>query len=261
MHYKLYKVLFFSMMMMMFVSISYAQSNQTDELGRKQGKWIKFKDGVKFYEGSFKDDKPMGEFKRYYTSGRLSSLSDFDEDGSRCYAEFYYDKRKNPLKAKGIYIDQKKDSIWLYYNEDGVLVNEESFRLGVADGWWRLYNYFGALVKETPYKMGKIDGIQKEYFETGGLLRTMTFELDSLQGDFMVYYPNEKPRIKGQFNKGMQDKEWYYYNEDGSVEYIEYYEQGSLMKRADQSGKPYELKQDADTVKIDKTPEELMEIR
>lgn len=260
MHYKLFKALIFSLMIL-FINLSYAQTNQTDELGRKQGLWVKYKDGVKFYEGSFKDDQPIGDFKRYYTSGRLSSLSDFKENGSRCYAEFYYDKRKSPIKAKGIYFDQKKDSIWLYYNEEGILVNEESFTLGVADGLWKLYNYFGALVKETPYKMGKIDGIQKEYFESGGLMRTMAFELDSLQGDFLVYFPNEKPRIKGQFNRGMQDDEWYYFNEDGSVEYIEYYELGSLLKRTDEQGQPYELKQEVDTVKIDKTPEELMEIR
>ncbi len=238
--YKLFKALFFGMMILS-VNLSDAQTNQTDELGRKQGLWVKYKDGVKFYEGSFKDDQPEGEFKRYYRSGRLSSLSEFREDGNRCYAEFYYDKRKNPIKAKGIYIDQQKDSVWLYYNEEGILVNEESFSLGVADGWWKLYNYFGALVKETPYKIGRINGMQKEYFEMGGLLRTMTFEMDSLQGDFMVYFPNEKPRIKGQFNRGMQDKKWYYYNEDGSVKYIEHYQDGSLIKRTDELGQPYDL--------------------
>lgn len=260
MHSKLFRFLFFVSILSLTSNLT-AQQNITDELGRKQGKWVKYKDGVKFYEGQFKDDKPTGEFLRYYKSGRLSSKSVFSEEGKKCYAEMYYDKRKKPLKAKGLYIDQEKDSLWTYYNANGVLVNEESYRLGIADGIWKLYNYLGALVKETPYKDGKINGVQKEFFEAGGVKRLMTFEMDSLQGDFRVNFPNENPRIKGQFNNGMQDKEWYYYKEDGKIEFIEHYELGTLVKRIDEQGKPYELQQEADTIDIKQSPEELMEIR
>lgn len=260
MHSKIFRLL-----LLIIISLStlnlVAQQNQTDEQGRKQGNWVKYKDGVKFYEGEFKDDKPIGNFLRYYRSGRLSSKSSFSEEGKRCDAEIYYDKRKNPLKAKGVYINQQKDSLWLYYNNEGVLVSEEYYKMGVADSVWKLYNYFGALVKETPYEMGKIDGVQQEYFETGEMKRLMTFEKDSLHGAIQVNYPDESPRIRGQFNKGMQDDIWYYYNEDGSVKFMEHYELGSLIKRVDEQGKPYELQQELDTVKIDKTPEEIMEIR
>jgi len=239
----------------------FAQKNQTDDMGRKQGEWVKYKDGVKFYEGVFKDDKPTGEFLRYYRSGRLQSKSDFSNNGSKCYVEIYYDERKNPIQASGYYIDQQKDSLWQYYNKDSVLVNEEYYHKGVANGLWKLYNYFGALVKETPYKMGKIDGVQKEYFETGELKRVLTFEMDSLNGDFLVNFPNESPRVKGQFNNGLQDGKWFYYNEDGSLEFIELYDLGSLVKRTDADGRPYILEQEVDTVNIGKTPEEIMEIR
>lgn len=260
MHSKRFIFLFFFTLLLSAIQLN-AQQNQIDDQGRKQGKWVKYKDGVKFYEGSFKDDKPIGEFKRYFKSGRLSSKSVFDEEGKKCYAEFYYDKRKNPTKAKGIYIDQQKDSLWQYYNNDGVLVNEEFYQLGIAHGIWKLYNYFGALVKETPYNKGQIDGEQKEYFETGELKRMMTFQQDSLHGDFLVNFPDESPRIKGQFNKGMQDEEWYYFNVDGSLEFIEHYELGSMIKRVDEKGLPYEVQQEVDTVKMKQTPEELMEIR
>lgn len=260
MHSKLFRFLIFSLFILLTSGL-YSQQNQTDQLGRKQGKWVKYKDGVKFYEGEFKDDKPVGEFLRYYQSGRLSSKSVFSKEGSHCMTEIYYDKRKNPLKAKGIYIDQQKDSIWVYYNNEGILVNEESYRNGVPHGIWKLYNYFGALVKETPYVDGKIEGMQKEFFETGELKRSMQFVKDSLQGDFRVYFPDESLRIKGQFNQGMQDLEWYYYNEDGSVEFIEYYEMGSLIKRTDEEGHHYELQQEIDTVNIRQTPEELMELK
>lgn len=259
MYSKIFRYLFF-IGLIITTSQLFAQQNQTDELGRKQGEWVKYKDGVKFYKGVFKDDKPTGEFLRYYRSGRLQSKSEFSNSGSNCYVEIYYDERKSPIKASGLYLNQQKDSLWQYYNKDSVLINEEFYNKGVADGLWKLYNYNGGLVKETPYKNGKIDGVQKEYFETGELKRVITFEMDSLNGDFLVNFPDETPRIKGQFYNGLQDGKWFYYNEDSSIEFIEYYEKGSLIKRTDEQGKPYELKQEVDTVNIGETPEEIMEL-
>jgi antitoxin component YwqK of YwqJK toxin-antitoxin module len=238
-----------------------AQKNQIDSQGRKQGEWVKYRDGVKIYEGAFIDDKPTGEFKRYFKSGRISSRSVFSNNGTQSYTEFYYDKRKNPIKARGNYYQQEKDSIWLYYNENGVVVKEEFFSNGLQNGVWKLYNYLGSLIKETPYKDGLIEGTQKEYFEEGGVKRLMSFVADSLQGVFSVYYPNEVLRIKGFFERGLQDKEWYYYKPDGSVEFIEYYRLGLLTKRTDENGNSYRLKTDTTTAPLDKTIDEIIELK
>ncbi len=64
-----------------------AQQNQTDKLGRKQGKWVKYQDGVKRYEGQFVDGYPVGTFLRYYKSGRLKSKAVFSQKGKRNQAE------------------------------------------------------------------------------------------------------------------------------------------------------------------------------
>jgi antitoxin component YwqK of YwqJK toxin-antitoxin module len=226
-----------------------AQKNQIDSQGRKQGEWVKYRDGVKIYEGAFIDDKPTGEFKRYFKSGRISSRSVFSNNGTQSYTEFYYDKRKNPIKARGNYYQQEKDSIWLYYNENGVVVKEEFFSNGLQNGVWKLYNYLGSLIKETPYKDGLIED---RYFEEGGVKRLT----DSL---LSVYYPNEVLRIKGFFER--QDKEWYYYKPDGSVEFIEYYRLGLLTKRTDENGNSYRLKTDTTTAPLDKTIDEIIELK
>ena len=43
--------------------------NKTDNNGLKQGKWIKYHSNGKIkYEGNFKDDKPIGQMKRYYSA-------------------------------------------------------------------------------------------------------------------------------------------------------------------------------------------------
>ncbi len=228
-----------------------AQPNVKDAQGRKQGLWVQYKDGVKFYEGSFMDDKPQGEFRRFYKSGRIMSKSVYSELGSVCLAEFYYDDRKTTVKARGLYVNQIKDSLWLLYNEEGTLVSEENYTMGTPTGIWKLFNFNGSLVKETTYLQGKIHGAQKEFFEDGNPKRIMTFSEDSLQGSFQVFYPNKIQRVDGFFNKGSQEGEWKYYNEDGSLWFVENYIDGTLSKRLDAEGKPYEIPETVDTVKLD----------
>ena len=65
---------YISIFFILFLGISYAQVNQLDAKGLKQGLWYKNFPGTKIhmYEGTFKDDKPVGIFKYHYESGRLS---------------------------------------------------------------------------------------------------------------------------------------------------------------------------------------------
>lgn len=238
-----------------------AQTNITDSQGRKQGKWIQFKDGVKFYEGNFVDDKPQGQFQRFYKSGRLMSKSEYSANGSRCFSEFFYDERKGTLKAKGLYINQVKDSLWLIYNEEGVKIAEEHYKLGVADGIWKIYSFENVLVRETPYKQGKIDGAQKEYFADGTTKRLMNFSSDTLNGEFKVYFPNQSLRIDGLFQNGIQSGDWKYFNEDGSLMFTEYYVEGIMTKRLDAAGKPFEIIETVDTVKLNIDPENYEELK
>lgn len=261
MQVKLLKYIFLGFILIMANQVLFSQQNRTDEMGRKQGEWIKYKDGVKFYEGQFSDDKPTGEFLRYYRSGRLQSKSLYTKNGTYCFVEMFYDDGKKTPKAKGSYVNQEKDSLWLLYNSGGVLVNEEYYADGIENGLWKLYNNLGAIMKETPYAHGKINGEQIEFFEKGTLQRKMTFNEDVLEGVFEVYYPESKIRIAGAFKEGMQIGEWTTYGMDGSLSYTEYYEEGSLVKRLDSNGKPVEVVQVIDTVDMGVTPEELMEMR
>ena len=247
---------YFSVIILIFLSFHFvqAQNNQKDELGRKQGKWIKYKDGVKAYEGQFVDDYPYGEFLRYYPSGRLMSKSYFSEKGNKSMTEFYYDNRKNLVKAKGQYLHQKKDSLWLIYNEAGVLVSEEWYKNGKANGIWKLYTYLGVLVKETPYKNGIIQGEQKEYFSNGQLQRSIFFTNDSINGPFKVYFEDGDIRINGQFKKGLKDSKWTYCQENDSIWFIEEYDNGLILKRIDTKGHHFEMKQEVDSIKLDIDP-------
>lgn len=260
MQVRLLKNILFTFSLLFISVIGSAQQNQIDEQGRKQGQWTKYQDGVKAYEGQFVDDAPVGEFLRYYKSGRLLSKSQYFEKGTQCMVEFFYDERKPKIKAKGLYLNQEKDSLWLLYNDLGNLIAEEYYDNGIPHGLWKLYSYAGVLVSETHYDQGKIHGMKKEFFEDGQMKRMMSFEQDQLQGVFEVYYPNGVLRTQGQFKMGLQDGEWFYYQIDSRLWFKELYEDGILFDRVDEEGKPFNLVQDQDTIKIEIDPEKMMDM-
>ncbi|OYT17604.1 MAG: hypothetical protein B7C24_01760 [Bacteroidetes bacterium 4572_77] len=255
--YRTNKIRLFFFLFLFTSSFLYAQTNKTDEQGRKQGQWIKYKDGVKSYQGQFLDDYPIGVFYRYYPSGRIMSKSIFSQKGNKNRAEFYYDNRKHSLKAKGNYLEKKKDSIWLLYNETAVLVSQEQYDMGTAQGLWELFDYRGILVKETIYDLGKIHTAQKEFFENGQLQRLITFQHDTINGLFEVYFEDGQIRISGMFLNGLKDKRWTYYHADGSVYFIEEYSEGIILKRMDEKGNHFEMPVENDSIPLDIDPAEM----
>lgn len=63
--------------------------NQTDSQGRKQGAWVK-KDveGKLIYQATFKDDKPVGEMKRFHPNGVVKAILNFTEEATNRMPNF-----------------------------------------------------------------------------------------------------------------------------------------------------------------------------
>ena len=101
-----------------FADLAFGQNdtiNQVDKLNLKQGYWTKkYPNGKKAYEGRFKDDKPIGEFKRFREDGTLKVALNYNNTGNYSKATFYSSDGK--VVAEGFYADKNKDSLWQYYN-------------------------------------------------------------------------------------------------------------------------------------------------
>jgi len=200
--------------------------NYTDIQGNKQGKWIrKYEKDKIAYIGYFKNNKLVGNYKRWYYSGALKADINYNDDGSIGYAKLYWDNGK--LMAKGKYINQNiKDSIWEYYGTDGALLLKESYKNGVLNGNTVAYFRNGNRSKLAPYNNGKLDGTYKEYWEDiSGLIRLeITYKNGVRYGPINVYYDNGKPYLKGEYFSDLPHGKWIIYYRDGKVEKeMEYY--------------------------------------
>lgn len=194
-------------------NIMAASQNKTDKQGRKQGAWVKtYKNGKTQYEGQFKDDKPVGTFKRYYEDGKLQSVQVYDASGTSDIT--FYDTDGKTLASEGHFDGKLKVGEWKYY-ADGKVVLSEVYLNGQRHGVSKTYNK-GSLMEETPYVNGLIEGVRKAYLENGKLYSTTTYKAGKMNGAYRLYEGNDKPVEEGQFENDRKTGEWVMYDEKGN---------------------------------------------
>lgn len=198
--------------------------NNTDAEGRKQGKWIKeYPDGNILYEGSFKDDKPSGEFKRYYTDGTLQSLLVYSENGDEAAAAIYYPN--GFIASKGRYVNKAKEGKWQFFSfvAEEILISEEEYSKGVRNGLSINYYPDRMVAVKQYYSNGVRHGEFLKYHNSGSVNLKASYVKGKLDGSFEAYFENGNPELNGQYKGDLKEGTWLIYKEDGTLRFkIEY---------------------------------------
>ena len=110
-------ILIFSLLLI--PSISFSQQNdtinKTDKNGRKQGHWIKkYPDGHIQYNGYFKDNQPIGTFKRFFENDTIHSVLIFSDDGKEAMASLYH--TNGFIASSGKFVNQLKEGKWKFFS-------------------------------------------------------------------------------------------------------------------------------------------------
>ncbi|MCQ2195423.1 MAG: toxin-antitoxin system YwqK family antitoxin [Paludibacteraceae bacterium] len=217
------------------VNIMAATPNQTDKKGRKQGAWSKtYANGQLMYEGQFKDDKPVGTFKRYFETGKLKLVQTYTK-GENSNVSIYEDDGKT-IAMEGAYIGKEKDGEWKFYKE-GKLAVSETYTKGSRNGLSKAYSEKGAVIEETPYVNDKIEGVKRTFLEDGSLYQEVEYKNGLEDGFYKLYEGNKEPVITGQHKNGKRDGEWKIYDEKGQVDEVLTYENGKQTNAKEQKKK------------------------
>jgi antitoxin component YwqK of YwqJK toxin-antitoxin module len=206
-------------------------SQGTDAQGRKQGYWKKKDDkGDKLiYEGLFKDDKPQGVFKYYYPFDSVKAIMDFRQDGKIAYAKLFHPSGK--VMAKGKYINEIKDSVWMYFDEAGVKISKDIYVKGKKNGISLVYLPDGKIAEERNYKMDVQDGPFKQYYDGKLIKGEGTYVNGLLEGKNTYYYPNGVQAANGFYKNGQKTGVWIYKEKDGKIKEKELYIDGKLADK------------------------------
>ena len=66
--------------------------------------------------------------KKFYKSGFLNMQCNYKDNLLHGLAQFYYNKSGGMIESRGMFSIGRKDSIWEFYDEQGVLIKKKNFR-------------------------------------------------------------------------------------------------------------------------------------
>jgi antitoxin component YwqK of YwqJK toxin-antitoxin module len=222
------------------VNILFAQQNVTDAKGLKQGYWKKpsGEAGKILYEGMFRDGMPQGVFKYYYPFDTVQAIFDFKKDGKISYAKIFHPNGK--LAGKGKYINEYKgteisnrlkDSVWIYYDDMGVMISKDIYSNGKKNGVCYVYLPDGKVAEEKKFKMDVQDGPFKQYYDGKTVKGEGNYVNGKMEGKNAYYYPNGVAAAVGYYKNGMKTGPWIYKDKDGKVKEKELYIDGQLADK------------------------------
>ncbi len=227
MKFKLFKISLITLSVICFSNFAFSQEiNKTDPQGNKQGIWEKKdKVGRLVYKGSFKDNLPEGTFTYYDTTGKVKAITEFSQNGSNAYTKMF---DKGFKESEGLFVNEKKQGVWKYYNHDSIVIAEENYKNGVPDGVWKTFYANGQLLDEIPYVNGVKEGTWTQYFYDGRLKTKATYVNGLLEGLATFYHPNGRVFISGPYLHNLKDGTWIHLNDKGETEKKEIWKSGTL---------------------------------
>lgn len=214
------------LLFVVLVNSLYAQT--VDASGKKQGYWKKKDDktGKLIYEGEFKDDKPIGTFTHYYPGDSAKRAVTYYKNGGKiAYAKLFH-QLSGKLMAQGKYIDELKDSIWLFSDDGGVLLSKDNYNMGKKEGKCLVYLPDGALAEEKNFKNGLENGVFKQFYDGKLVKGEGKYVNGKMDGKATYYFPSGTIAATGVYKNGSKDGVWIYKDKDGKLKEKELFKNG-----------------------------------
>ena len=200
--------------------------NITDQQGRKQGHWIKKYPGeTVMYDGYFKDNHPVGEFRRYFENESLKSVLVYSDDGRKANATIYH--QNGYVSSKGTYIDQMKEGKWQFFSAliKDYMISEEYYSKNLRNGPSLKFYPDSTVAEKLTYINDIKQGEWIQYYPSGKVCLKSNYLNGKINGRFEVWFENGQLEFSGQYKNDSRDGQWIIYSNNGTIKYkLEYLE-------------------------------------
>ncbi|MCH2213647.1 MAG: hypothetical protein MK086_00615 [Flavobacteriales bacterium] len=224
------------LILILFPALVHGQYNQLDENGEKHGLWQPtYENGQFKYNGHFEHGIPVGIFMRWYDDGSLQGeINHRTKEVS--YAKLFYPQTGVKM-AEGIYLKQRRDSVWNFYSEDGVLTSKESYREGLKNGLAEIFYPDGSIAERAVFANDEKNGLWEQFFNNGRRkLKAHVIEGLKYDGEYTTYYTDGMKLEQGNYVNGKKESSWYLFNEDGSIHMIYVYRDDEIEEEFPKNG-------------------------
>ncbi len=177
------------------------------------------------YEGHFKNGKPVGIIKRFYETGEVRVIMQYNQKSDYVKTKFFYNDGE--LAAEGTYFQEMKDSTWNYYSfYTGTLTSTEVYNKGAKHGIEKQYYPNGQVSEEIDWVNNAKHGIWNQYFDDGTLKLKTSYSYNQLNGPYTLYWPNGNLMIMGHHLDNKRHGTWTFFTDEGKKEFEIIYKYG-----------------------------------
>ena len=202
--------------------------NRTDNQGRKTGYWISHdQSGLKVYEGSFREGKPVGHFIRYHSNGKTRADMNYLPDGKSVNTRLFDPEGR--MRAEGTYVNQLKNGLWSFYSEKNIPVYQINYLNGKVHGEARRYDASGSLIEQTQWKNNIINGLQIIFYHENKPQAKINYLDGTIDGEYELFFPDGTTEVKGLYASGLKTGKWVYNKSNGQTDFILNYKNGKLL--------------------------------
>ncbi len=190
-------------------SIELPNMHNIHKNGKRNGSWIVNHNGtlIKRYIGEFDMGIPKGVFKHFYLNGQLKSMMTFKKLTGECYVENY--SKEGNIVSQGRYLSKNlKDSIWEIFDNNGSILNIETYKKGVLQGLNQTYYSNGEVVESGQMVNGNKQGIWVRRSDDGKKIRSVTYNHGKLDGEWIMYDVDARVSMIGKYVKGYREGKW-----------------------------------------------------
>jgi len=227
---------------------------------KKEGLWKIWNEaGTVIAEENYKDSLLNGACKYFYPAGGLLKIETYKNGVKEgAFTEYYENGKK---RAEGTYLNDEKNGAYKAWFEKGNLDCEGKYNKGLQDGTWYFSHEDGKPKVTVVFKNGVEtkrryeNGTFKDYYDSGIPKSEYSYENGKKEGPFTEWYdkgqyesvPASKEdqetgivyreelrgtqiKFHGDYMNDQLEGEVIYYRENGSVEKIEEWSDGKLVR-------------------------------
>ena len=194
--------------------------------------------------GEYTLGSPTGKWRHYYEDAHLKSIDSIVID--TVYTLSYWDESKDHiqtvingngfiktdyvtgiLKEKYQFINGLKTGPFEERLANGRVSIKGAFEKGKKNGPWIFYNDAGFVDKQINYRRDSLDGEYLVFFPDGRINTSGNYLMGKKTGLWIWNLPNKiGTEMKGTFVNDLQDGKWEYYFSTGELSYLANYKQG-----------------------------------
>jgi uncharacterized protein len=185
-----------------------------NDRGERMGKWTDFyPGGSKKAEGEYRDNRRSGEWIFFSENSGVVQQGNYRNGLYHGTWQWYYPDGK--ILREEEYFNGREDGISTEYSEEGEIIARGDYVEGEKEGEW-VYTV-GDHTEKGKYLVGLREGVWKHFYADGSLRFEGNYFQGNPDGRHTLYYPNGNIMEEQFFVKGIMERNWKKYDEEGNL--------------------------------------------